>query len=275
MRSIVLTVVAAGVLFVVFGTCLLGCGGRVDSKYRPTTRIETWSNAEWAAVLDQLVTPDGYVRHDQLARNEGGVRDRLYRYVGLINAAGPKNRPELFPTESDKLAYYMNAYNALCMYAVVQRNFPKDMKTSGIFFLDRFPVGGDSMTLDYLEKTYLRPVDPRIHFAINCMSASCPPLRREPYEPAKVDAQLDEQGRIFLSDPRGAYLKGETAVLSEIFRFFTSDFTDAHAKATGQPKVELLDSIRKFAADDSPVQSAKTYEFQKYDWSLNRPPVAK
>lgn len=258
-------------LVVLLGPCILGCGGRVDRKYQPTSRIERWSNDEWARVLEQLATPDGYVRHDQLKSNANGVRDGLYRYVGMINAAGPANRPDLFPSDKDKLAYYMNAYNALCMYAVVQRNFPGNMKTSGIFFFDRFPVGGETMTLDSLEKTYLRPVDPRIHFAINCMSASCPPLRREPYEPAKVDAQLDEQGRIFLSDPRGAYRKGETVVLSEIFRFFTEDFTGAHARATGKPKAELLESIEKFAAEDSPVRGANGYEFQEYDWTLNRP----
>lgn len=275
MRSLLIAGGLISILVVAFGTCLLGCGGQVDKKYQPSARLETWSNAEWATVLERLATPDGYVRHDLLASNEDGVRDALYRYVGQINVAGPKNRPDLFPTEKDRLAYYMNAYNAVCMYAVVQRNFPKDMKTSGIFFFDRFPVGGETMTLDYLEKTYLRPVDPRIHFAINCMSASCPPLRREPYEAAKVDEQLDEQGRLFLSDPRGAYRRGDTVILSEIFRFFTSDFTDAHAKATGQKEPDLLTSIQKFAAEDSPVRGAEKYEYQKYDWSLNRPPAAK
>lgn len=271
MRTLFVTTGLLVLLVLLFGPCIIGCGGKVDARYQPTAPIESWTNEEWARVLDQLVTPDGYVRHDQLADNTNGVRDALYRYVGRINAAGPINRPELFPTDKDKLAYYMNAYNALCMYAVVQRDFPRNMKTSGIFFFDRFPVGGESMTLDYLEKTYLRPVDPRIHFAINCMSASCPPLRREPFEAAKADAQLDEQGRLFLSDPRGAYRKGDTVVLSEIFRFFTADFTDAHAKATGQPKPELLESIVKFAGEGSPVIGAKAYEFQDYDWSLNRP----
>ena len=52
------------------------------------------------------------------------MRDTLYEYVGQINAASPDNRPELFPTDTDKLAFYVNAYNALCMYGVVQRGYP-------------------------------------------------------------------------------------------------------------------------------------------------------
>lgn len=257
---------------VFYGPCLLGCGGKVDSQYQPKAKIEQWSNDEWAEVLEKVVTPDGYVRHELLQRNEGGVRDKLFQYVGKLNAAGPENRPELFPTDKDRLAYYCNAYNASCMYLVVKRGYPSNMKTSGIFFLDSLPIGGKSMNLDYLEKTYLRPVDCRIHFAINCMSASCPPLRNEPYEAAKIDAQLDEQGHRFLSDSRGAVLKGNgTVAISEIFRFFTSDFTDSYSKKNGKPAASVLEAIQPFADDNSPVKTATKFEFQNYDWSLNRP----
>jgi hypothetical protein len=271
MRILALARGVLAVLVALGGPCLLGCGGGVDQKYRPAGQIERWSDDEWAMVLDKVATADGYVRHELLEKNEDGVRDALFRYVGAINAAGPINRPELFPTEDAKLAYYCNAYNAVCMYLVVKRNFPSNMKTSGIFILDSVPVGGKSMNLDYLEKTYLRPVDPRIHFAINCMSASCPPLRREPYEASKVDAQLDEQGRHFLSDPRGAEKRGDTLYISEIFRFFTSDFTDAYEKKTGRKPADVLEAIQPFAAADSPVRGATTFQFQEYDWSLNRP----
>jgi len=259
---------------VLYGPCLLGWGGEVGKHFQPKGPIERWSNAEWARVLSIVVTPDGYVRHELLEANEQGVRDELFRYVGKINAAGPENRPELFPTQADRLAYYCNAYNAVCMYLVVKRDFPSNMKTSGIFFLDKVPVGGKNMNLDFLEKTYLRPFDPRIHFAANCMSASCPPLRNEPYEADKLDAQFDDQGRRFLSDPRGAVNAGDGRVaISGIFRFYTSDFTATHRAKTGSEPSNVLEAIRPFAAEDSPVQSAISSQFQEYDWSLNRPPT--
>jgi len=272
MRSLSILRGVLSLCVVLFGPCLLGCGGKVDKKYQPAARIEAWNNDEFAEVLTAVVTPEGYVRHDLLKANDGGVREKLFRYVGKINAAGPENRPELFPTDKDKLAYYCNAYNAVCMYLVVKRDFPSNMKTSGIFFLDSVPVGGKNMNLDYLEKTYLRPVDPRIHFAINCMSVSCPPLRNEPYDPMKIDAQLDEQGRRFLSDPRGVIKKdGDKVAISGIFKFFTSDFTTAFEKKNGRQPATVLEAIQPFASEDSPVRSAKSFEFQEYDWSLNRP----
>lgn len=258
-------------LFVIFGTCLLGCGGKVDSKFAPKTKIEKWNNDEFATVLSKVVTADGFVKHELLEKNQDGVRDALFRYVGAINAAGPENRPELFPSERDKLAYYCNAYNAVCMYQVVKRGFPANMKTSGIFILDSVPVGGKSMTLDYLEKTYLRPFDARIHFAINCMSASCPPLRNEPYEAAKLDAQFNEQGRIFMTDPRGVVKQGDKVLISAIFKFFPEDFLRDYEKSTGKKAGNVLEAIQIYAPENSPVHGAKSFDFQEYDWSLNRP----
>ncbi|MCS7033968.1 MAG: DUF547 domain-containing protein, partial [Phycisphaerae bacterium] len=248
-----------------------GCSGGVEEEFRPSRPIENWSNEDWATVLAMVVTPEGFVRHDLLQKNQDGVRDTLFRYAAAIEAASPLNRPELFPTEKHRLAYYCNAYNALCLYRVVKRNFPENVKTSGIFVLDLVSVGGRRMNLDFLERTYLRPYDPRIHFAINCMSTSCPPLRKEPFEADRLEEQLAEQGRIFLSDPRGAVRRGDGVVISEIFRFFSDDFTEAFARKTGRQPSGILEAIEEFSAPDSPIRGARTVEFQKYDWSLNRP----
>src|SRR5438045_1830178 len=81
-----------------------------------------------------------------------------------------------------------------------------------------------------IEKAHVRSSsDPRVHFALNCMSHSCPPLRNEPYEGSRLDAQLMDQGKTYLSDPRGAQ-KGEdgTVKLSEIFaKFYTAEWIAA------------------------------------------------
>lgn len=276
MRTLSLLRGAGAMLLSLWLSATIGCSqSSVPAKYRPAD-TRSFGNAEWAAVLRAVVTPDGYVRHDLIESNAGGARDALYRYVGLINAVGPDNRPELFPTEDDRLAYYINAYNALCMYAVSQRGYPSNVLLSGaypgsIFFSDRFIVGGTSLTLDGLEKSRLRAVDPRTHFAINCMSRSCPPLLDAPYEPATVQAQMDQAGRRFLSDPRGAQRDGERVQLSKIFDFFTGDFVDPYRARTGRRDADVLESIRQYAAPDSPVHGAVGYSYMGYDWSLNRP----
>jgi hypothetical protein len=115
--------------------------------------------------------------------------------------------------------------------------------------------------------------DPRVHFALNCMSHSCPPLLDEPYEGSKIDQQMDKQGKVYLSDPRGAQ-KGEggTVKLSEIFaKFYTDEWIDAYKKKTGKANATLIEAIQPYAAPDSPVNGATKYEPMTYDWSLNKP----
>src|SRR5207245_3482772 len=143
---------------------------------------------------------------------------------------------------SHLLAYYINAYNALCMYGVLQKVLPGNVALSGLYQFSKFPVGGNEMTLDSLEKQYVRSAgDPRIHFALNCMSKSCPPLRKEAYEGSKLDAQLADQGKRYLSDPRGAQKASDTKVkLSEIFtKFYPGDFKDAYSRMSGKKDPSL------------------------------------
>jgi hypothetical protein len=276
MRNKALLVVWAMGVTASLGFVLCGCvggGGAVSNEFAPKTTLSQWNNADWQTVLDTTCTDDGMVKYDALTKNDNGAKDALFRYVGMINQASPENRPELFKTDADKLAYYINAYNALCMYGVLQKGLPGNVLLSGLYFTASFPVGGSNTNLDSLEKKHVRPSgDPRIHFALNCMSKSCPPLRKEAYEGAKLDAQLAEQGRRYLNDPRGAQKASATKVkLSEIFtKFYPGDFKDAYTRKTGKADPGLLEAIRPFAGPDSPVQTATEYESMSYDWSLNR-----
>ena len=260
---------------------LVGCGGGggVSKEFKPQAQeVQKFDNKDWAMVLKTVVTPDGFVKHDMIKNNQGGVRDALFRYVGLIGEVSPENKPELFATDKDKLAYYINAYNALCMYAVYKRDYPPNLAKTvppyAVYFFDKFPVGGKETNLDTIEKEHVRSVgDPRVHFALNCMSHSCPMLRAEPYEGSKLDEQLNDQGKKYLSDPRGAQ-KGDngTVKLSEIFaKFYTAEWIAAYEKKTGKTGATLIDAIKIYAAPDSPVNGATKYEAMTYDWSLNKP----
>ena len=279
MRCIPLALLLASVL-----ALLAGCGGgRVGEAFQPDEKLTAWSDEEWKTVLDAVATDDGFVRWDKIKNNTGGVRDALFRYVGRIGAASPRNRPALFPTDDDKLAYYINAYNALAMYGVVQRGYPGNVlrpgfvDPGGLFFIDKFRVGGKNTTLNGLEREEVRErsgLDPRIHFAVNCMSYSCPPLRKEPFVGARLDEQLDEQGRIYLSDRRAVRAEDEETVkLNAIFYdYYKGDFIDAEAKRSGAKDPDLITALRPYAADDSPLKTARRWEGMGYDWSLNRPP---
>jgi hypothetical protein len=218
-----------------------GCSDTVPRASRPAARIEWWDDAEWRYVLERVTTDDGFVRYERLKRNDDGVRDALYRYVGALSAASPDNRPALFATDADRLAYWINAYNAVCLYRIVQRHYPGNVLASvppgAIFFVDRTRVGGRAMTLDAIEKRKVRSAgDPRVHFALNCASYSCPPLRREPYAGDRLDAQLAEQGRVYLSDARAVKrVDADTLALNDIFTdFYKDEITRAHETRTGR-----------------------------------------
>jgi hypothetical protein len=245
----------------------------VDRRQAPRSRLTQWSNADWQQVLVQVVTDDGRVRYDALTANANGVRDALQRYVSAIGQASPENRPDLFPTPDHRLAYYLNAYNALCMYGVLQKGLPSNVLLSGLYMTARFPVGGRETTLDALERQHIRPSgDPRTHFALNLMTQSSPPLRREPYEAARLDADLADQGRRYLADARAVQRVTDTRVrLSELFtKFYPGDFQEAYSRAAGVRNPTILDAIRPLAGPDSPLRSATEYESLSYDWSLNR-----
>lgn len=252
-----------------------GCSTTVDSQFRPATTLTRWDDTEWATVLKNVVTPDGFVRYDVLRQNRDGTRDTLFRYVGKLSAASPENRPELFPTQADRLAYWINAYNAICLYRVVQRGYPGNMLASvppgAIYFTDYTSVGGETYSLDRLEKTHvLSAGDPRVHCALNCASYSCPPLRSEPYAGAKLEQQLDDQTKNYLKDPRAVtVVDAETVGLNSIFTtYYSGDFTGWYQKKTGR-KGSVLDALKLLAGPDSPVQKANDYKGTGYNWDRN------
>lgn len=163
-------------------------------------------------------------------------------------------------------AFYINLYNAAMLEAVFE-HWPIDsVKKIGllpfsIFKKDFIQQGGRRLSLDEVEKGILlkQYFDPRIHFAVNCASESCPPLRAEPFVAARLDAQLDEQTRHFARSQRAARinLKKKSVAYSELFKWYKDDFADANP---GQ-------YLNRYRDQALPLDFA--VEWIEYDWSLN------
>src|SRR3990172_327309 len=158
---------------------LLVAPGAAGAQGRPG---EDFDYAAYARVLETYVPPEGRVRYAALKQNPGD----LNAFIQQLAAVSPENRPELFPTPAAQMAYWINAYNAFVLHTVVEA-YPvesvRDLKFGfGLLFFkrDRLVAGGRRVSLDDIEHGILRRqfADPRIHFAINCASASCPPLAR-------------------------------------------------------------------------------------------------
>lgn len=183
-------------------------------------------------------------------------------------------------SRQEQLAYWINLYNAATVN-VVLKHYPvatiRDIDISPGFFSDGpwgkqlLTVEGRDISLNDIEHGILRPVwkDPRIHYAVNCASISCPNLAAEPYESTRIDQQLDNAARQYIAHPRAVHLSDDGPVVSSIYSWFQDDF--------GETEKDVLEHIQRYAPSDL-AEKLQPFEFfanDEYDWALNDATVVK
>ena len=217
--------------------------------------------SRWESVLARFVNERGEVDFRALARE----RSDLDAFLESIARTSPRSHPELFANREAKIAYYINAYNALAMFNVIDTGFPARLAGPfkvKFFGFRKFTVGGERMTLYSLENDVIRPWgDERVHFALNCMAAGCPRLPRKAFRAETLDAQLDAEARHFFSEPRNLYVDQErqTVNVSELLLFYTGDFL---------ARTPTLNAYINLYAD-KPVPDHYGVVFIDYDWTVN------
>jgi len=227
-----------------------------------------------AEVLDRWVSPEG-VDYVGLAAHAEPLR----RFVAQTAVTGPRTDPARFPTEEDRLAYYINAYNALVLLAVVEhwpittvhevRGRIEPKAGFGFFYGLRFVLDGRKTNLYDLDNKVIRPFgDARIHAAINCASRSCPTLASAPFQGATLDRQLAEAARGFSGATRHVDVDDQARVvrLSSIFEWFATDFGDVLGWLEGVADPDTAAAIERARAGGYGL------EHVAYDWSLNDQP---
>jgi hypothetical protein len=166
--------------------------------------------------------------------------------------------------EKDQIAFLSNLYNYYTLFLVTQ-HYPipsiRDIKDP---WKQAFvPLFGKTVSLDAIEHEWLRKKysEPRIHFALNCASYSCPPLRLKPFRGVELESQLEAAVTSFLADPMRNRLQGKIYHASKIFSWYGSDFDAQY----GGWKKFLADRAGKSVED-------LEFRFQEYDWKLNDSP---
>lgn len=219
------------------------------------------ANQAWARVLDCCVDDRGRVDFTRLAQDP---RD-LELYVRHVAEVDPDSDAGAFPTVQARMAHHLNAYNALSMYGVIQLGIPRTnagLRKVRFFFLRRYQIAGRRESLHAYESRIRAIGDPRVHFALNCMSVSCPQLPRKPFRAEDVERQLDSAARSFVDDPR--YVEVDAAArrvrLSAIFKFYTKDFLVA-----ADSLISYINTLRR-----EPIPADYEVEFLPYDWTINR-----
>ena len=218
------------------------------------------THKQWTVLLKKYVNNKGNVNYKGFIKDSVG----LNRYLKLLS----DNVPDSSLTKNEKFAYWINAYNAFTVKLITQ-NYPlksiKDLGTTATknspWDKKFFKIGGKEMTLNIIEHEILRKQfnDPRLHFAINCASYSCPKLLNSAFEANTLNEQLNERAIDFLNDTTKNSITISSAKLSSILLWYGEDFTK-----TGLSKIEYINNYSRIK-----ILPTTKIEYLKYNWALN------
>lgn len=240
---------------------------------------------------------DRYVENSRV-NYQGFINDRD-EFEVFLNSLGSVDENEYQNwTEEQQLAYWINAYNAFTIKAIID-HYPISWSFSliGIFYAPsnsilqikgvwkklQFKALGKMVTLDEIEHQILRKEfnAPRIHMAINCASVSCPDLSNQAYEAEKLEEQLSYASAAFINNPqKGVYINQESGKvkLSKIFKWFGDDFILNYGSTKLSNNYSLKENaVLNFVTEYVESEEAKEYlmnnklkiSYLGYDWHLN------
>lgn len=198
---------------------------------------------------------DGRVDYQALASQPDQVK-QLYQQIGSISLQSA--------SDAEKKAFYINAYNIITIYQIVQ-NYPvkSPMDINGFFDRKKHQVAGEPLTLNQLEKERLlkNHFDPRAHFVLVCAAVSCPSLADFAYQADQLDEQIEQKTQEALNNSefiRVDKSKGKVYI-SKIFDWYKKDFTEG-----GQTIIEFLNKYR-----NDPIPTSYQLTHYEYNWQLN------
>lgn len=221
------------------------------------------SHQIWNQLVKVHVKPDGKVDY------RGFIRDKpkLEQYLTLLSDNAPDRKTW---SKNQQLAYWINAYNAFTVKLIVD-NYPvKSIRDLGpelkiplikdVWHYKFFKIGGVESSLDEIEHSILRKEfdEPRIHFAINCASVSCPPLLNEAFTAENIEAQLSKVATTFINDSSRNKISPDQAQISSIFSWFKGDFTKNGS---------LIDFLNKYSKVKLKPNAKISHLY--YNWNLN------
>ncbi len=230
----------------------------------PESVAKPISHEIWDGLLKKHVSSAGFVDY-------GGFKDdqaKLSAYLKLVS----ENAPAKDWSTNEKLAYWINAYNAFTVQLILDnaKSNIKSIKDIGssikIPFVNTpwdvkfIKIGGEEMDLNNIEHGIIRKQfnEPRIHFALVCAAKSCPPLRNEAFVASRLSAQLDDQGKKFINDSYKNEVSANSMNISKLFNWYGGDFKKSDP---------ILNWINRYA--NTKAKPSAKVSYKDYNWSLN------
>ncbi len=214
--------------------------------------VQSLNHDKWDQLLKKHVDAQGNVDYKNFKNDAGQLKNYL-DYLANNPISNTAQKEEC-------LAYYINLYNAGTVQLILE-NYPLE-SIKDIFRpwgKDRLMIGDDKYSLGEIEHEILRKMDePRIHFAINCASYSCPKLLNEAFTTSKIEEQLEKATSNFINDTTKNKITVNAIELSKIFKWYKGDFTK---------KNSLIDYINKYS--NTEILPNPEIKYITYDWRLN------
>lgn len=222
-------------------------------------------HSEWDFILKKYVH-EGKVDYNKIISTPADLK-RLNDYLTVLG-----NTEVSLLTRDEKLAFWINAYNAFTVKLILNHYPLKSIKDIKDPWKQKiWYAANEKMSLDDIEHIKLRKEvrEPRIHFAIVCASIGCPDLYPEAFEKAKIEQLLNRVALHFFSARRNYYLKSSgkitTIYLNRIFKWFGSDFGNDDKQVVKF----ILAYVQKQDRDIINVSDVVKIKYLDYDWSLN------
>lgn len=214
--------------------------------------VASLNHSNWNTLLQKNVSKSGTVNY------KGFLKDSkaLSAYLNELSA----NVPTKAWSKNATLAYWINAYNAYTVKLIIDNYPTKSIKDINDPWGKKFiSLAGKKYSLEGIENEILRKMDePRIHFAINCASVSCPNLLNEGYTEAKLEQQLKAVSKSFINDKTKNTITANKVEVSKIFDWFGGDF---------KTKGSVIDFLNQYSS--TKISSNAQVNFKEYNWNLN------
>lgn len=208
------------------------------------------------ALLRKHVNSSGNVNYAAFKKD----KVKLEEYLDVLK----KNPPQSSWSKNQEMAYWINLYNAFTIHSIVEKypvNSVMDLEGGKVWDKKTIAIDGKSLTLNNIEKDKLlkRFKEPRVHFAVNCAAASCPPLLNKAWTEDNIQRYYEKQAKAFINNSDYNSVSAKSIEASQIFNWYASDFGGSD---------KIIAYFQKYS--ETSINNNAKVNFKEYDWKLNK-----
>ena len=224
-----------------------------EDKTTSSVKVKGIDHSAFDALLTSYVSSSGKVDY-QAIKDKVIILDKYLDYLS-------QNVPKSSASKNEKLAFWINAYNANTIKLLVD-NYPvesiMDLYGGKVFDNKWLSIGDEKLSLNDIENNKIRAKfnEPRIHFAVNCAAKSCPPILNRAWTADNIQAYLEARAKTFINNSAYNKLSVGSVQISKIFEWYAKDFPE-----------DIVSYLNKYS--NTQIDADAQVSYIEYDWTLN------